>query len=273
MLDLKLPKAARIDLHVHTNLSDGRYPPEEVLRRCALAQLDVVALTDHDLAPAWPAGWVEVDGRRIFLLHAVELSGVYEGIEQHLLVYFPGEMPAAFRDLCHQRVLERAQRYEQARTQLGLAGVQPADEDAFAGRRALTRLHLAQAVAAAGHSANTREAMDRYVAEDRGVVPTVTLDWIEAIRLAREAGGFTSWAHPSVERAKAWTPRFKAAGLQGLEGLRPGTGRAYRVAMRQLAQKHDLILTGGSDWHGWAPGVLGDFAIDAQQAAPFLRAV
>lgn len=270
---LTLPNAARIDLHMHTSLSDGRYPPEEVLRRCALAHLDLVAITDHDLPPAWPQGWVEVSGRRMYLLHAAEVSGVYAGTEQHLLVYFPGEMPEGFREICRAQARFRAERYEIARARLGLDGLPPADAQAIAGGRALTRLHLAQAVAAAGHTASVREAMDRFVAEDRGVVPCVALDWFEAIRLARAHGGFTSWAHPSIERAKAWTRVFAAAGLQGLEALRPGTGGAYRSQMKQLARRYNLALTGGSDWHGWAPGVLGEFAIDAQQAAPFLRAL
>lgn len=273
MTPLTLPKSARIDLHMHTNLSDGRYPPDEVLRRCALAKLDLVAITDHDLPPAWPRGWTEVDGHRLYLLHAAEVSGVYEGTEQHLLVYFPGEMPEGFRELCRTQAQLRAERYEIARGRLNLDGVPPADPAARAGERALTRLHLAQAVAAAGHTKSTREAMDRYLAEGRDLVPNVTLDWFEAIRIARAHGGLCSWAHPSIDRAKQWTRTFAAAGLQGLEALRPGTGGAYRSQMRQLARKSNLFLTGGSDFHGWSPGVLGEFAIDAQQADGFLRAL
>ena len=91
--------------------------------------------------------------------------------------------------------------------------------------------------------------------------------------MARAHGGVTSWAHPTLAKAQAWTKALAKEGLQGLEGIRPGMGRAYRKSMRGLARKNGLVLTGGSDWHGWGPKELGAFAIDAQQAGPFLKAL
>ena len=69
-----LPASARVDLHMHSDRSDGRYAPEEVLRRCAAARLDVIALTDHDLPAALPVGPVEQDGRRLIVVHGTEVS-------------------------------------------------------------------------------------------------------------------------------------------------------------------------------------------------------
>lgn len=265
--------AARVDLHVHTTRSDGRYAPLEVLRRCAAARLDVVALTDHDLASDLPAGPVHVDDRSVHLLHAAEVSGVHRGKEQHLLVYFPGQAPEGFRVFCRQRAQRRAVRYEEARARIGLPGVVPADEAALDGRRSLTRLHLAHALVAAGHAGSRREAFDRWTGDDAGAVPAIDLPLVEAIDVARSFGGVTSWAHPQAEVAQAWAGELARAGLHGLEGIRPGTGRRYRKLMKNLAAKHHLLLTGGSDWHGWFPGELGAFAMDGQQARPFLKAL
>ena len=89
---------SRLDLHIHSNHSDGRYPPEEVLRRASVGGIDVLPLTDHDQPPALKAGPQVVAGRTIRVLHGVEVSAMSGDEELHLLVYFPGEMPEEFRD-------------------------------------------------------------------------------------------------------------------------------------------------------------------------------
>src|SRR5256885_178306 len=76
----------RVDLHMHTDRSDGRYPPEEVLARAVARRLDVIAVTDHDLPNVIAAGTHAVAGRTIRVIAAVELSGNHAGREFHLLV-------------------------------------------------------------------------------------------------------------------------------------------------------------------------------------------
>ena len=83
----------RLDLHLHSTLSDGKLSPEDLLTECAEAGLDCIALTDHDLPPALKAGRNMVGKKVLHVLHGVELSGSHEDREFHLLVYFPGEMP------------------------------------------------------------------------------------------------------------------------------------------------------------------------------------
>ena len=92
--------STRFDLHLHSLRSDGRFSPEEVLARCAAGGLDVVAITDHDLTLPVPAGKHTFGGRTVTLLAGAEISGMYEGVEYHLLVYFPGQAPEGFRDFC-----------------------------------------------------------------------------------------------------------------------------------------------------------------------------
>ena len=79
-----LPGGARFDLHLHSDRSDGRLTPGEVLQACAAGGLHAFALTDHDLEPALSAGRHQVGLRTVYVLHGVELSGHYEGIELHL---------------------------------------------------------------------------------------------------------------------------------------------------------------------------------------------
>ena len=100
---------ARIDLHTHSDRSDGHHSPQGLLALAAEGRLDVLALTDHDLAPALTPGVHTVGGRKIRVIAAVELSTMHLGTELHLLVYFPEKMPAGFSAWCTQRAIWRAQ--------------------------------------------------------------------------------------------------------------------------------------------------------------------
>jgi predicted metal-dependent phosphoesterase TrpH len=260
----------RIDLHVHSDGSDGRHPPEEVLRRAARGRLDVLALTDHDLAPRLEAGVHVLEGHAVRVLHAAEVSGSHEGREYHLLVYFPGVMPEAYRAFLGGRAAARAERYDDAVAALGLRDVlAPSDAAARAGARALTRHHLVRALRDAGQVADSRAGFARVA----GVLAPIALPFLEAIAVARDAGGFPSWAHPDLADAQAHVRAFAAAGLRGLEGARPRQPRALRNGLRKLAERHGLLVTGGSDWHGWHEGELGMFALDGERAERFMTAL
>lgn len=264
--------SGRLDLHCHSDASDGKFPPHEVLARAAAGRIDVLALTDHDLAPVLAAGVHEVDGRPVRVLHATEVSGTHEGKELHLLVYFPGDMPAAYVDFLRERAASRAVRYEAAVRALGLTpGVEvPApDADERAGLRALTRHHLVRRLRDAGLVADSREGF----AKVAPALPRIALSFVDAIRAARAAGGLTSWAHPDRDDAQSWTRTFVDAGLQGLEGARPAQDRTTRNLLKNLAEKHGLLVTGGSDWHGWHDTTLGSFTLEGERAERFCDAL
>lgn len=257
---------------MHSLRSDGRFAPDEVLERCARGGLDVIALTDHDLVNDFAPGPVTIGGRALHLIAAAEISGMHEGREQHLLVYFPGEVPPAFRAFCQEQCRLRAVRYEEAVRRLNLSGLAPADDDARRGDVSLTRHHLARQLVGSGHVANLREAFQRFLGESHGLVPSIALPFLDAIRIAREHGGITSWAHPPAALLDGCLPAFAAAGLQGVEALRPHLTSDERRRIRERARRHGLVLTGGSDWHGWADDdTLGLFRVEAREIAPFVE--
>lgn len=266
----RLHAGTRLDLHLHTQRSDGAYAPDEVLRRCAEGGLDVVALTDHDLETAEP-GVHEIGGRRLHVIGGAEVSGVHEGREYHLLVYFPGDIPDGFRAFCRSQCQERAQRFATALERLDLA--ESIDDEAREGRRALTRLHLAHTLVQQGRAVSSSDAFARYLSERHGHVPRLSLPLVEAIRVARAHGGITSWAHPSVPDVERHLGTFVAAGLQGIEGLRPCLDARDRNFFRRTARRHGLFLTGGSDWHGWTEARPGLFRLQATELRDFLDAL
>ena len=115
--------------------------------------------------------------------------------------------------------------------------------------------------------------MRRWTGQRAGLVPLVDLPWEEALAAARAAGGLTSWAHPDPEDARRFLRRFVDLGLQGLEVLRPRQGPAVRNLFYKLAARHGLVVTGGSDYHGWTGGAPGAFSLGRRDAAAFLRAL
>ena len=269
----RLGRKARVDLHLHTNRSDGAFEPTEVLRRCAASGLDLIAITDHDIAPDVTPGVHIVEGRQLRVLAGAEISGELNGTEYHLLVYFPGEVPQGFRDFCRGQCELRADRYQVAMDNLQIDGIPEPDLEALRGERALTRLHLAKAIVDLGHAMHIGEAFQRYLSEQHGNVPGLGLPLLDAIRIARMYGGITSWAHPSVKDAEAHLSTLVAAGLHGIEGLRPHINSRDRGRLRKLARKEGIFLTGGSDWHGWADAKVGLFALTLDELGDFVEVV
>lgn len=268
-----LDGARRFDLHLHTTRSDGTLAPDELLAACAAQGLDVIAITDHDLATELPHGPRDIDGHRLHVIAGAEVSGTHDGVEYHLLVYFPAGVPDGFRTFCTTRCQERAERFDQSVGNLGLPGLPTADDEARCGQRAITRQHLAEALVAAGHAATVGEAFRRFADTRHGNVPNVSLPFVDAIRIAREAGGVTSWAHPPMGAVQRHLATFAAAGLHALEVYRPTTSGADRRKLRRLAAQHGLFVTGGSDWHGDRDGRLGLFFVERLDLLPFLAAL
>lgn len=259
----------RYDLHLHSDRSDGQHPPDEVLRRCARGELDVIAITDHDIAPSVAPGLHRVEGREIRVIAGVEASGMHDGVELHFLVYFRDAVPEGFRAFCRRQVAARVDRYEAAIRALGLP-LPPPDDAARNGERALTRHHLARALVAGGWAKDLRDAFTRFVGNGTTAVPTMPTSAATVIATAREHGGLVSWAHPSRDQADRWLEALVRLGLTGVEGLRPPLTSADRRLFRQAAKRHGLFVTGGSDWHGWYDLDPGLFAAERDQVAEFV---
>lgn len=269
----RLEGSRRFDLHMHSTRSDGAFDPEAVIEAAARGGLDVVAITDHDLATDFAFGPRTVGGRQLVVLPGAEISGTHEGIEYHLLVYFPHDVPRAFHEFCQERCRERAARFDAGVASIGLSDLPSADELARDGKRSLTRHHLARALIDKGHAKNLRDAFQRFAGDRIGHVPHVSLSFVEAIRVAREVGGVTSWAHPQVEAMRQHLGTFVAAGLHAVEGHRPNISSADRKKTKTLAKQHGIFLTGGSDWHGWHDKALGLFHVERVDLQPFLAAL
>lgn len=250
------------DFHMHSSSSDGRYPPQELLRRAVAGGLDLIAVTDHDLPPPVPAGLQTCGEQQIRVIAATEVSGVHEGRELHLLVYFPREIPEDYRNWLEERVRWRAWRFDQGAAAFGLPV--RADVDALAGRRSMTRQHLAALLVRSGQARLPANAWPMLAK----VLPPLEMPYTQAISVARAAGGIPVWAHPSLVDAGRFLPDLVRAGLVGMEVDRPLLARNVRNGLKALACRYKLLPTGGSDWHGWKEGELGAFRVSREYTEP-----
>ncbi|MCS7072743.1 MAG: PHP domain-containing protein [Anaerolinea sp.] len=249
----------RIDLHLHTTASDGQYSPEALIQRARRAGLNVIAITDHDsvdgLAPA------QAEAQRagaLRVLPGIELSAEDEAGDVHMLGYCFD--PHA--EILLARLADfRAGRYN--RGQLMIAKLAEmgmplewsnvlAHAGADKGAASIGRPHIARAMIDAGYVSNVAEAFDRYLYNGGpAYVPRARLTPEEAIALIHAAGGAAVLAHPgALDDPLAMIERLIPAGLDGVEVMHPKNDSDTRLNLLALARRHDLIVTGGSDFHG-----------------------
>ena len=246
----------RADLHVHSSASDGTDPPAEVMRRAALAGLDVVALTDHDTVAGLPEA--RAAAGPVTLLPGMELSGRLDDRSVHMLAYlFDPDQPELAAELARIRD-DRVLRARAMVDKLAALGVDISwgQVAAVAGQAVVGRPHIARAMAASGAIASPREAFTRdWIADGgRAYVDRYALDPARAIGLVRAAGGVAVLAHPRAGR-DTWVTdeqitRLAAAGLAGVEVFHPDQSEAERARLIALADDLALATTGGSDDHG-----------------------
>lgn len=253
--------AVRIDLHVHSNASDGTDDPGLVMRRAAAAGLDVVALTDHD-TQAGLAGARAALPAGLTLIPGMELSCDLDGRSVHLLAYLfdpDDEALGAEAERARDDRVHRARAMVDRLAALG-TGVTWEQVAAIAGDAVIGRPHLARALVASGAVGSTAEAFTGDWIGDggRAFVGRYAPGLARAAGLVRAAGGVPVLAHPrspGYEIPYEVIEDLAGAGLGGVEVYHVDHGQAERARLAELAGRLGLIMTGGSDDHGdYQPG-------------------
>lgn len=241
----------RVDLHVHTTTSDGRCRPAEIVAMAAKIGLAAVAITDHDttegLAEALDAG----EHFGIEVIPGVELSTDLPESEAHLLGYFVRPNDSIFQQTLHKLRASRQDRAQDILNRLRELGFPLEWEEvvAFSGDGSIGRPHIAQAMLARGYVSTIQEAFALYIGRHGpAYVERFRLPPEEAVSMILEARGLPVLAHPiSITEL---VPRLVPVGLVGLEVYYTGYSPAETELLIGLAQRHKLIPTGGSDFHG-----------------------
>ena len=266
----------KIDLHLHSHVSDGDFSPAALVTAAIVAGLDLISLTDHDTAAGVEEAVAAVGEAPLRVIPGIEISTCTPPYELHVLGYWID--PRAPLILAHQVAAERRRelRMERMVERLVEMGIRISMEDV---RRAagpevqsLGRPHLARAMLAAGVTRSFAEAFNRYIGD--GGPAFVSQDFPSpetAIHTIHSGGGVAVWAHPPLDLVEELLPRFVEWGLDGLECFRPSLPPVEVSRLEGLAARYGLFPTGGSDFHGPRRHMeLGGFHLHEEQIPGFL---
>ena len=247
-----------IDLHLHSNHSDGTEDPADVMRQAHAHGVRTAALTDHDTTSGWEEAAAAASDLGMTFVGGMEMSAKHGWRSVHMLAYLPDPSDAALRAECARIRDDRIGRA--GRIVRNIARDYDLHwDDVLAqttGDATIGRPHIADALVAAGIVRDRGEAFEGILHPRAGYYePHYAPDPVRAIELILAAGGVPIMAHPATVSRDHMLPvpvleEFIAAGLAGLEiGHRENTERGKTI-LRDLAERHDLIVTGSSDYHG-----------------------
>jgi predicted metal-dependent phosphoesterase TrpH len=247
-----------VDLHTHSTVSDGSDPPARIPELAAAAGCSAVALTDHDRLDGLAEARARAQALGVDLVPGCEVSCEWAPGTLHVLVYFvePGEGP--LQEELARLQADRVERNRQMIDRLAAAGLPVSlDElEAEAGGMGAGRPHMASILVRKGVVGSVQEAFDGYLARGKpGYVSKARLSPRTVAEQARRSGGVAVLAHPLSlqldEPGLASTVAELAdAGLTGLEAVYGRYSPDERAGLADLARRHGLVPTGGSDYHG-----------------------
>ncbi|WP_455242150.1 PHP domain-containing protein [Petrachloros mirabilis] len=249
---------SRIDLHLHTTHSDGSFRPSDILGLAKQANVSALAITDHDITSGIPEAMTAGQELGIEVIPGVEISSFDGKSELHILGYCIHWQDALFNQRLARLRESRHRRNPLIVERLRAAGLDVTYEEvcALAGTESVGRPHIAQLLMQKKYVTSAKEAFDRYLAEGRPAYVARELPSpAEAIRWIGEAKGVAVLAHPTwvketSEGLRTCVKGLKEAGLGGVEVHYSTHSKSQTSGYLNLAQSLDLLITGGSDFHG-----------------------
>ncbi|MBR6268247.1 MAG: PHP domain-containing protein [Selenomonadaceae bacterium] len=259
------------DLHMHTFFSDGRLSPEELVAAAKAAGLKYISISDHDTVDGVVHLYEEglYPNRGIRIIPGVEFSAHHPEREIHILGYNV--------DIFHQGLLEklndvmeaRWSRFSEIVDKLRAQGysISEAEVLKIAGSsKSISRSHIARVLVKNKCFSTVREAFEKMLEKGQpAYVPHYRLEVEEIIELIREAGGIAVLAHPKLVKDDELVEDVLSRGIQGIEVFYPRHDEEDVKRYMAMAEKYNLLVTGGSDFHGFPtrwPDELGVFTID-----------
>lgn len=244
------------DLHTHTKASDGTCDPAENVRLAKEAGLTAVAITDHDTVAGVPEALEAGAEFGVEVIPGVEVSSVGRGQDIHVLGYFVPYEDAAFQERLVGLRETRHERNQLLIARLQELGIPITLENVYRRKQGtdknIGRPHIAEELMELGVVASINEAFEKYLGKEGAAYvnpPRITPQ--EAITLIKDAGGAAVLAHPGLYDADDLVQELIAFGLDGIEVNHPDNNAEQRARYTAWANEHGLVMTGGSDFHGW----------------------
>lgn len=245
------------DLHLHSIFSDGTYEPEKIVANGVRFELGTLSLTDHDTVEGCARMAEACRTAGIEFIPGAELTAEHKGNELHLLAYFVDihdekllSEIAVFQSVRQDRIREMVERLNKLNIPLTAAEV-----FALANCRSPGRPHVARALVKGGHCKSLDEAFERFLKKNRPAwVPKKKMSALEGVELIHQSGGLAVMAHPGLNRTDDVIPALVESGLDGIECFHTKHTPSMSTHYLKIAEKHGLLVTGGSDCHGMSKG-------------------
>jgi predicted metal-dependent phosphoesterase TrpH len=262
---MKTDNRSFIDLHMHSNCSDGALSPTELVQRASREGLTAVSIADHDSVAGIAEGVAAGTACGVEVLPAVELSVQFKSWQDvHLLGYGMEWSDArflqklsGFRERREHRNVEILERVNDMLAEENLTAIDISEVVAFA-RDAIGRPHIARALLERGYVSSVEDAFRRYLVPCN--VPKCYWPMHDAIQEIRRLGGVSVLAHPTTvstdrQELRDVIAELKEAGLDGIEVFNNLVQADEMEFLRRLAEELGLLVTGGSDFHGIEEGL------------------
>ena len=263
----------KADLHVHSTASDGTLTPSQLVERAHALGVGVLAISDHDSAE----GAARSAELGVTLVPAVELSAVQDGRDIHVLAYFVDPASPALAEQLATLRAGRMLRAEEMVTRLRAAGYRVSLDAvlAVAGGGAVGRSHVARALVDAGHAETVTQAFQRFIGRGKPFyVAKRSASPAQVVARIRDLGAVPVLAHPGVTGVDDLIESLVGDGLLGIEAYHADHTPEQAAAYASLAHQLELLVTGGSDFHGLhAPNPdIGSIDLPEEDLQAFLAA-
>lgn len=248
-----------IDLHTHTTQSDGSASPAELIARASSKRARAIAITDHDTVAALDEARDAADRYGIEFISGIEISAEYSPGTMHILGYCLDERSVALNEQLGKLREAREKRNPEIAKRLQALGLDIGYDEvsAAAGNEVVGRPHFARLMVERGYATSIQDAFDRFLKKGAAAyVEKARLSPRASVNLIRDAGGVAVLAHPyqlrlsSYEAVDELVAELSGFGLDGIEAIYSRHSPDQRVAYAEIAARHGLLVTGGSDYHG-----------------------
>ncbi len=244
-------KNRKVDLHLHSSCSDGVYTPQQLVQILSASGLAAFALTDHDTLDGLASAAKAAEENKVELVPGVEISVVEETREIHILGFYPVKLRMLGEKLAELRI-QRFARMEKTVWLLQKLGFRITEAEVFdeAGQASPGRMHLARILVRKNYVHSIEEAFKLYLGFKKpAYVLRNTFSLADTINLLVDSQAIPVFAHPGAEGLKMLKSLIPL-GLKGVEAFHPDHNHKMVLEAIRLATENNLLITGGSDFHG-----------------------
>lgn len=267
-----------VDLHTHSTASDGNLSPEKLVQAASRKKVAVLSLTDHDTMDATSTAAHLCAEAGIRFIPGIEISCHCLGEEVHILAYGLDPSSEKLKVFLQEQLQDRLERLEAMRLKLEAAGIYLSQEEIrrqIHSQTAAGRPHVARALVYKGYASSLHDAFQNYLGFGKtGYVARKDVPTEKVLQLIRDMGGLSVVAHPGHSKNPEIIEKLSEQGLGGVEAYHPVHKAWQKQSYEKWAQERNLLVTGGSDFHGdkmKGHGALGSMKIPEAFSKKFLE--